>query len=295
MAKSPLHNAELYGKSKANHRRLADNHAASDLLWLYLGGPMMWQKDFNFPVFDEAREELEWMDEVDLVFSPADNDRQQGFEGTGLSGQPGDLEGVKFNRREALRQDMEWIALHSDGMVVLPGWETSDGTRAEVAFHQGLHLPVWRLADFLAHGTGAPQLAQLQLPDAPPAVLAMERVRQFESGADRDTDEHKIDPEGALSPVVLQRYAEYMREHSIRQDGSRRSSDNWQKGMDLDVYASSAWRHFLQFWMAHRGYEPLDDDGKLVPIQEALCGSLFNLMGYLHEVMRDAESPGGAG
>lgn len=349
---------ELYGKTKVNHRILASDHAASDLMWLYLGGPMMWQQNFNFPAFDEARDQLGAHPEVDVVFSPADNDREQGFDGTGRSGVPDDLVGVKFDRRTALRQDMEWIALHSDGMVVLPGWESSDGTRAEVAFHQGLHLPVWLLEDFLAYGVNAPQLTYLALPDAPPALnvalpprtdqragwcdhrdhagghkpydlenrpgecycgipdcsicpavverresinwqglrsSSLPRVRTFETGADRDTAEHKIDPAGALSPLVIQRYCEYMRAHSIRQDGSRRRSDNWKKGMPVEEYMSSLWRHLLHAWLAHNGNEPQDDDGHLVTIEDALCGVLFNASGYLHEVMRDAESSGSPG
>ena len=99
-------------------------------------------------------------------------------------------------------------------------------------------------------------------------------MRQFETGATRDTEEGKLDYEGFLSPLVLKRYAEYMHEHRIQADGNLRSSDNWQKGIPKDVYMKSAWRHFMDWWVSHR------DEGC---DQEAVCALLFNVMGYLHE------------
>jgi len=106
-------------------------------------------------------------------------------------------------------------------------------------------------------------------------------TRTFPTGATRDTAEGKLDYEGCLSPLVLKRYAEYMRDCTWMPDGGIRSSDNWQKGMPLDVYMKSAWRHFMILWHSHR--RGIKD----VLIEYALLGLLFNVMGYLHELLKE--------
>lgn len=106
-------------------------------------------------------------------------------------------------------------------------------------------------------------------------------MREFETGATRDSEDGKLDYEGFLSPSVLQRYAEYMHQNRIQADGNLRASDNWQKGIPRDAYMKSMWRHFMDVWDLHRnGVEcPPDQD----ELQTALCALLFNVMGYLHE------------
>ena len=56
-------------------------------------------------------------------------------------------------------------------------------------------------------------------------------MRNFDTGATRDVDTNKLDFEGFLSPVVLERYAEYMHKNRVQADGNLRDSDNWQKGI----------------------------------------------------------------
>jgi hypothetical protein len=106
-------------------------------------------------------------------------------------------------------------------------------------------------------------------------------VRTFETGATRDTDEGKLDFEGYLSPVVLLRYAEYMRNHQATADGQVRPGDNWQKGMPPEAYMKSMLRHLMDVWLMHRGY-PSDTGAS---IEDALCAVMFNAMGYLFQVM----------
>ncbi len=105
-------------------------------------------------------------------------------------------------------------------------------------------------------------------------------MRKFTGGATRDTEEGKPDYEGFLSPLVMERFGEYMTKHRKLPDGSLRDSDNWQKGIPKDVYMKSAWRHFVAWWWEHRGHWTADG------IEEALCGLLFNVQGYLHERLR---------
>jgi hypothetical protein len=117
----------------------------------------------------------------------------------------------------------------------------------------------------------------------------MPEIRQFESGANRDSDVGKLDYEGFFSPLVMEEYARYM--HGCRQlpDGSLRDSDNWQKGIPLTVYMKSLFRHFVDVWKLHRGVPitTLDRFTKQpVTLKVALCAALFNTMGYLHEILK---------
>jgi len=107
-------------------------------------------------------------------------------------------------------------------------------------------------------------------------------MREFDTGATRDTVEDKFDFEGFLSPAVLNRYAEYMNKHRIQADGELRDSDNWQKGIPLKAYMKSAYRHFFDWWANHRHV----DEAVKENIEESLCGLLFNTMGYLHEYLK---------
>jgi hypothetical protein len=112
-------------------------------------------------------------------------------------------------------------------------------------------------------------------------------VRTFETGATRDTEEGKLDYEGFLSPAVLKRYAEYMHEHRLQKDGTMRASDNWQKGMPLDVYIKSLFRHFMDLWQMHRHGVKLDaSDAWFKAQQDALCAIMFNAMGYLERRLK---------
>jgi len=107
-------------------------------------------------------------------------------------------------------------------------------------------------------------------------------IRQFETGATRDLDDDKLDYEGFLSPIVLRRFAEYMHEHRKTAAGLR-DSDNWQKGIPLDVYMKSLTRHFIEMWLMHRGEEPLDY------MDDTICAIMFNAMGYLHVWLKGSE------
>jgi hypothetical protein len=110
------------------------------------------------------------------------------------------------------------------------------------------------------------------------ASYDMDRV--FGGGATRDTEQGKPDYEGFLSPLVVEAYGRYMHKHRARPDGSYRASDNWQLGIPLDAYMKSGFRHFIDWWKEHRGFETKDG------LDEALCALIFNASGYLHEVLK---------
>lgn len=110
-------------------------------------------------------------------------------------------------------------------------------------------------------------------------------MRKFESGATRDADDGKHDPEGFLSPLVINALNQYMHHHRVQADQSLRASDNWQKGIPLEVYMKSKWRHFLDTWSLHRGWPGPSSTS----LRESLCAELFNTMGYLHELLATEE------
>lgn len=108
-----------------------------------------------------------------------------------------------------------------------------------------------------------------------------ELMASFESGATRNTDDGKLDYEGFLSPLVLERYAIYLHKNRHCRDGSFRASDNWQLGIPFDSYMKSGWRHFVAWWKEHRAGTGLSEVA-----QDALCAVIFNASGYLHEVLK---------
>ncbi len=101
-------------------------------------------------------------------------------------------------------------------------------------------------------------------------------MRQFKSGATRNSDEDKLDYEAFLSPLVIQAFGEYMHKHRIQADGKMRPGDNWKRGIPRRELLKSAWRHFHDWWMEENGFESREG------IEDALCGLLFNTMAYLH-------------
>ena len=109
------------------------------------------------------------------------------------------------------------------------------------------------------------------------------KIRKFETGATRDIDTNKLDYEGFLSPMVLERYAQYLNKHRVQSDGKLRDSDNWQKGIPIKVYMKSKWRHFMDTWMNYRLGMFAGDTGIL---EESLCAELFNTMGMLYELLK---------
>lgn len=106
---------------------------------LYLAGPMTGIQDFNFPLFDSVAAELR--ERGYEVFNPAENDRQNGYDGKSLTGDPVEAKAAGFNLRETLKQDLAWICDHADGLALLPYWEKSRGAKTEVALAHALGLP----------------------------------------------------------------------------------------------------------------------------------------------------------
>jgi hypothetical protein len=119
-------------------------------------------------------------------------------------------------------------------------------------------------------------------------------IRQFSSGATRDTEAGKLDFEGFMSPIVIQAYAKYLNKHRIQSDGKVRDSDNWQKlfgEKHLDVCIKSGFRHFFAWWMLHRGFDAGTDKGQPITVDDALGGLIFNAMAYWFKILKERTEP----
>jgi hypothetical protein len=114
-------------------------------------------------------------------------------------------------------------------------------------------------------------------------------VREFGTGATRDLDADKLDFEGFISPLVLERYAKHMHKARRMPDGSMRESDNWQLGIPVPVYMKSLWRHFFAVWKLYRGLpvtEMVNGVEVVKDLETELSALLFNANGMLHEILK---------
>ena len=98
---------------------------------IYLAGPMRGYKDFNFPAFHKAAKELRAKGYE--VFSPAENDIEvDGFDPT---------KDKPKTFRHYMHHDLPAVC-ESDGVIVLDGWEKSQGACLEVHVARAVGLPV---------------------------------------------------------------------------------------------------------------------------------------------------------
>lgn len=187
---------------------------------IYIAGPMRGIKDFNFPAFFAAEEELKAQGYI--VFNPARRDEDHCGKGFAKSetGTLSDITDTKFSLRNALHDDTTFISLHADAIALLPGWEKSKGANAEHALAVALGLEVIKIGNHdpaisvagPADGTNPKDLIGAQKPQVhlvPPALLIWV-AKAMENGAAK--------------------YGPY----------------NWrEKKVRLTVYISAAMRHLL--------------------------------------------------
>lgn len=114
----------------------------------------------------------------------------------------------------------------------------------------------------------------------------MSKIRQFKTGANRDTSEEKLEYARFMSPLVIKRYAEYMHKNRFLANGDIRDPDNWQKLFGENhqqVCMDSLMRHVMDMWLINDGYEGREDT------EEALCGIIFNAMAILYKIEHDKQ------
>jgi hypothetical protein len=116
----------------------------------YLGNKMTGRPFFNFPWFDLTEKRLLSLPVISEVFNPAQHDREMGFDPMKCPmGSVEESKAAGFDLVAALSADWDWIAYHSDFLIVGPDWRTSKGTVSEIACHQALLKPVWEIETFI--------------------------------------------------------------------------------------------------------------------------------------------------
>jgi hypothetical protein len=113
---------------------------------VYLAGPMRGYAQFNFPAFFAAGDRLE--KEGWRVWNPAKKDEEQYGDKLWKDNKTGDEKEASantgFSLRDALRWDTDKIC-GCDAIAMLPGWEKSNGAKAEWALAVALGLEVMYL------------------------------------------------------------------------------------------------------------------------------------------------------
>lgn len=108
--------------------------------------------------------------------------------------------------------------------------------------------------------------------------------RVFETGATRSPLGNKLEYDGYLNPLVLKRFAEYMKKHQTQADGQQRAADNWQLNIDMKSLHDSKKRHDIDVWLHIKGYpEEATED-----MEESLCAAIFGNMAMLKQVMEQS-------
>lgn len=114
---------------------------------LYIAGPMTGIRYFNAPAFADAAFRLRLAGYE--VFNPAENDIENGFDVSKMSGHES-LSDHGYSLREALKQDLTWICDNADGIALLFGHEKSKGVAAELALAHALGLPAKLYTEWVA-------------------------------------------------------------------------------------------------------------------------------------------------
>lgn len=101
---------------------------------VYVAGPMQGIPEFNFPRFNAVSWALKL--EGHRVFNPAERDvERHGGVNIAKGNMDGSLDKAKashgFSLRQALADDTNFICLEADWILMLPGWEKSNGAQAE--------------------------------------------------------------------------------------------------------------------------------------------------------------------
>jgi hypothetical protein len=108
---------------------------------IYIAGPMTGYKNWNFPAFFEAEEQL-----IKLgyeVVNPAHNDGATVQEALESAGSP---DAPNNPWRWYMRRDLPHV-LEVDALCVLPGWQKSKGASLEVTVAKAIGLPIMVLQE----------------------------------------------------------------------------------------------------------------------------------------------------
>lgn len=157
---------------------------------VYLAGPMRGYPFYNFPIFDYVRDAL--IVRKYIVFSPADYDRDKGFDPASL---PKDHNWHEipegFDMLEAARTDLNAI-FECDAIVMLHGWEESTGATAEHAVAKWIGKTIfYETANYKFQSK--PPINKLNIPSEPKASnkeTVLEEASRLVNGPRREEYGH---------------------------------------------------------------------------------------------------------
>lgn len=227
---------------------------------VYIAGPMRGLPEFGFPAFDTAAAQL--VAAGHEVVSPAQHDRETGFDPTGMTGHE-DLSDFGFDLRDALAWDLSQVAA-ADAVMLLPGWRRSSGARAEIATAAAVGILAsedghdWQPAASFLEGTVAA------------AAAGEVRVTNEKTGGQKGRKLARMDlvPVEALTALA---------EHYGR--GAAKYADNqWRKGYDWSLSYAALLRHATQFWS---GQDIDEETGS--PHMAAVAWHAFALLTFMAE------------
>lgn len=222
---------------------------------VYIAGPMRGYPRHNFDAFFDAEADL--LGQGYRVLNPARLDIAAGFD---PANDPTEQE-----LREMFDRDFDAIS-KSDGIVLLPGWENSEGVWAELRYATALN-PRPYLAVLDEHRPLRLSWTKLdQIPPADSGHSIMPTALQAESCCQTCDGEQMVEsPTGGRKGDKLARYdlipVEPLRKVAeVYGLGSRKYADrNWERGYAWSLSYAALQRHLNAFW---GGESHAPDDGQ---------------------------------
>lgn len=104
-------------------------------LELYIAGPMRGYPNHNFEAFYKAEKKWTKNPAVSKIHNPAKMDEDEGFD-------PATVEDSLDHLRACMKRDIDAI-LQCTGMIMLCGWEHSEGARVEHSLATYLGMPIF--------------------------------------------------------------------------------------------------------------------------------------------------------
>jgi hypothetical protein len=208
---------------------------------IYIAGPMKGIPLFNFPAFDEARDYINTHWKPHKAVSPADIDRDHGFDPEHL---PADYDWSVIppsagTREEIMSRDINAV-LKCNGIFMLPGWEHSAGAKAE------LHLARWAGKEIYSHKDAtSPKSAKFtDLVDPPQAALKSAQPTEWKDTNPKDSVGCTKPPLHCIPMPVLFEVGMGMYE-----GGWKYREANWRViGVRASIYFDAALRHLTAWW-----------------------------------------------
>lgn len=121
----------------------------------YIAGPMRGIPNYNYPLFDKARDYLAYSDPEAVIISPADEDREAGVvDETG----PSVVLTDDFDIYEVLRKDIAIVSQEATHLCLLPNWFQSEGARVEAHVAAAVGVIIYEWDDNTIWYRTAPQI-----------------------------------------------------------------------------------------------------------------------------------------